>query len=133
MKEYCCIVAESIRDYRKPSEIRGVLMNKDLQAINGQNKLAEWAERVSTCRNSGLSVRAWCSENGVKEQTYYKWQKRLFTMAQAQQNPQFAEVTLPCSAGNVAVTVRISGAAVDIHTGADPSTVEMVLRILKSC
>ena len=47
----------------------------------------------------------------------------------------FAEVTPPqlvCS-GNVAVTVRISGAEADIHSGADAATVEMVLRILKSC
>ena len=56
-------------------------------------------------------------------------------MAQAQQAVQFAEVT-PIHAvrcGNVAVTVRISGAEADIHSGADAATVETVLRILKSC
>ena len=30
-------------------------------------------------------------------------------------------------------TVRIAGAEADIHSGADASTVETVLRILKSC
>ena len=35
--------------------------------------------------------------------------------------------------GNVAVTVRISGAEADIHSGADAATAETVLRILKSC
>ena len=58
-------------------------MSKDLQVMNGQNKLALWAERVSACRNSGLGVKAWCRENGVNEQTYYKWQKKLFTIAQS--------------------------------------------------
>lgn len=108
-------------------------MSRDLQVMNGQNKLALWAERVSACRNSGLSVKAWCRENGVNEQTYYKWQKKLFTMAQAQQKSRFAEVTPVRASGNIAVTVRISGAEADIHSGADMATVETVLRILKSC
>ena len=110
-------------------------MGKDLQTLNGQNKLALWAGRISECRSSGQNVKAWCRENGVCEQTYYKWQKRLFEMAKAQQEVQFAEVTPVQSvrSANVAVTVRIAGAEADIHSGADTATVETVLRILKSC
>ena len=110
-------------------------MSRELQTINQQNKLALWAGRISECRNSGQNVKTWCRENGVCEQTYYKWQKRLFEMAQAQQEVQFAEVTpvQPVRSGNVAITVRISGAEADIHSGADTATVETVLRILKSC
>ncbi len=110
-------------------------MGKNLQTINGQNKLALWAGRISECRNSGQNVKAWCKENGVCEQTYYKWQRRLFEMAQAQQEVQFAEITPVQSVrcGNVAVTVRIAGTEADIHSGADAATVEAVLRILKSC
>ena len=110
-------------------------MSKDLQALNDQNKLALWAERISECRSSGQSVKTWCRENGVCEQTYYKWQRRLFEIAQAQQEVQFAEITPTHSVlcGNVAVTVRISGVEADIHSGADTVTVETVLRILKSC
>ena len=110
-------------------------MDKDLQTFNGQNKLALWAGRISECRNSGQNVKMWCRENGVCEQTYYKWQRRLFEMAQAQQEVQFAEVApvQPVRSGNVAVTVRISGAEADIHSGADATTVETVLRVLRSC
>ena len=53
----------------------------ELRQLNEQNKLAVWAERVTECRNSGQSVLAWCKEHGICSQTYYKWQKRLFTMA----------------------------------------------------
>ena len=110
-------------------------MGKDLQTINGQNKVALWAGRFSECRNSGQNVKAWCRENGVCEQTYYKWQKRLFEMAQTQQEIQFAEVTpvQPPHCSNVAITIRIAGVEADIHSGADAATVELVLRILKSC
>ena len=110
-------------------------VGKDLQTLNGQNKLALWAGRISECRNSGQNVKAWCRENGVCEQTYYKWQKRLFEMAQMQQEIQFAEVTpvQPLRCSNVAITIRIAGVEADIHSGADAATVKTVLRILKSC
>ena len=110
-------------------------VSRELQTMNQQNKLALWAGRISECRSSGQNVKVWCKENGICEQTYYRWQKRLFEMAKAQQEVQFAEVT-PVQfvrSANVAVTVRIAGAEADIHSGADTATVETVLRILKSC
>lgn len=110
-------------------------MSKDLQTLNGQNKLAVWAGRISECRSSGQKVKVWCREHGICEQTYYKWQRRVFEMAQEQQEVSFAEVTplQPVRSGKVAVTVRVAGAEADIHSGADAATVETVLRILKSC
>lgn len=53
-------------------------MGSELQTMNGQNKLALWAERVSACRSSDLSVRDWCKENDICEQTYYRWQRKLY-------------------------------------------------------
>ena len=110
-------------------------VSRELQTMNQQNKLALWAGRISECRNSGQNVKTWCRENGICEQTYYRWQKRLFEMAHAQQEIQFTEVTpmQPVRSGNVAVTVRIAGTEADICNGADVATVETVLRILKSC
>ena len=91
-------------------------MGRELQTLNEQNKLALWAERISECRNSGQNVKTWCKENGICEQTYYKWQRRLFEIAQAQQKVSFAEVPpeQPVRSGSVAVTVRISGAEADM-------------------
>ncbi len=110
-------------------------MSRELQTRSTQNKLSLWAGRISECRNSGQNVKDWCEENGICEQTYYRWQKRLFEMAKAQQEIQFAEVTLvqPVRSGDIAVTVRIAGAEADICNGADAATVETVLRVLKSC
>ena len=108
----------------------------ELRQLNEQNKLAVWAERVTECRNSGQSVLAWCKEHGICSQTYYTWQKRLYPLAKAQHEVQFAEVTpiteAPLSP-QATISIRIAGATVDIHSGADTATVEMILRILKSC
>ena len=108
-------------------------MRKDLRAVNSQHKLAQWAGRVSACRSSGQKVREWCKENGICEQTYYKWQRKVFEMTR--EEVQFAEVTPieTVGRGEVAVTVRIGGAEADIYTGADGGVVEAVLRVLKSC
>ena len=110
-------------------------MNSGLQAYNEQNKLAQWVQIVSQCRDSGLGVRQWCQEHGVNISSYYKWQRKVYAMAQAQQEIQFAEVTpkQTVRSAGIAVTVRISDAEADIHNGADAVTVETVLRILKSC
>ena len=110
-------------------------MNSGLQVYNEQNKLAQWAQVVSRCRGSGMSVRQWCQENGVNISSYYKWQRKVYAAAQFQQESRFVEVTpaQPVSVGGVAVTVRIAGAEVDIHNGADATTVEAVLRAVKSC
>ena len=110
-------------------------MSSGLQVYNEQKKLGQWVQIVSQCRDSGLSVRQWCQEHGVNVSSYYKWQRKVYAAAQAQQEVQFAEVTpiQPDHYGNVAVTVRIARAEADIHSGADAATVETVLRILKSC
>ena len=110
-------------------------MNSGLQVYNEQNKLAQWAQAVAQCRDSGMSVRQWCQENGINLSSYYKWQRKVYDAAKAQHESRFVEVTpvQPVAVSSVAVTVRIAGAEAEIHNGADPATVEAVLRILKSC
>mgnify|MGYP003292460198 CR=1 FL=1 len=110
-------------------------MISGLQVYNEQSKLHEWAQVVSRCRGSGMSVRQWCQENGVNISSYYKWQRKVYAAAQAQQESRFVEVTpvQPAAVSGVAVTVRIAGAELDIHSGADVATVEAVLRAVKSC
>ena len=113
-------------------------MEQSLQVMSKQERLENWTARIMACRSSGMTVRAWCQENGLSEKTYYYWQRRLFQALSEQQTAHetaFAEVTplQPVCSGNVAVTVRIAGAEADIHSGADAATVETVLRLLKSC
>lgn len=98
--------------------------------------MALWAERISECRNSGLSVKAWCKEKGICEATDYKWQKKIFAMVKAQQGAGFAEVTPVMAAkrdSQIAISIQAGGVEASIYNGADPATVESVLRILKLC
>ena len=109
-------------------------MERGLQTVNQQRKLSEWAERVTACRSSGQSVKTWCRENDVSEQTYYKWQRRLYELAQNQQENRFAEITPQRISNNsIAVTVQIGSVELAVYNGADAATVEAVLRAVKSC
>ena len=115
-------------------------MEKSLQVVSKQDRLDNWTSRIMECRNSGMSIRAWCWENGFNEKTYYYWQRRLFQELSARQDcPEsgslvdITPVQPVRSSGGISVTVRLAQAEADIHSGADPETVAMVLRLLKSC
>lgn len=113
-------------------------VEKSLQVVSKQARLEEWTRRIMACRNSGMTIRAWCRENGVSEKTYYYWQQRLYREMSEQQRirqPVFAEVTPSVTAhsGEKAMTIRLSGAEVDVYTGAELTAVEAVLQLLRSC
>ena len=106
-------------------------MEKNLRVLKHQEKIAVWSERIADCRSSGIGVKAWCEGNGVSSSSYYKWQKKLFSLA-AQSEPQFAEVSVAPPA-RISATVRMGDVSVDIHSGADAETTAMLLRVLQSC
>ena len=104
-------------------------MSTGLQALSSQQKLVEWSERVSACRSSGKTVPVWCRENGVNIGSYYRWQRKLFEMATAEQ-PQFAEVSVRGPA-SPAIILHIGGTEVEVFSGIDEETLRTVCRVLR--
>lgn len=73
-------------------------MEQSLQVMSKQERLENWTARIMACRSNGMTVRAWCQENGLSEKTYCYWQRRLFQALAGQQQqtiqqPAFAEIT----------------------------------------
>ena len=107
-------------------------MEQSLRKVSQESELALWGNRIRECRESGEKFSHWCSEHEISVSTYYKWQRKLFAMAQKQ--AAFVEVTpLAQSSEGIAVTIHLSGVEADIHNGAEEETVAMVFRLLKSC
>ncbi|WP_291300119.1 IS66 family insertion sequence element accessory protein TnpA [Desulfosporosinus sp. BICA1-9] len=54
-----------------------------------------WRVRIEECRQSGLSVKKWCLQNGLKNTSYHYWIKkfRILDQQEAEDNT-FAEVVL---------------------------------------
>ncbi len=42
-------------------------MENSLQFVSKQERLDSWTSRIMECRNSGMSICAWCRENGLNE------------------------------------------------------------------
>ena len=123
-------------------------MNKEtsLQTLGQRQRLLEWSQKVADCRQSGLSVKRWCSENGTSVKTYYSWQKKVFEFMIEQQKVQleaeehscFVELPQeqPCmqqSSEALVASIQIGKASVNLYAGADPQLVQALGQVLKSC
>lgn len=107
-------------------------MEQTLQGYNQKNRLDLWTERVSACRQSGKSVRNWCTENGISEKTYYYWQRRIFQACQSE-SPTFAEVLVPESSSGSAAILRYGDLSIEIQNGADSETIRAIIAAVGSC
>ena len=59
-------------------------MATGVQELKLAARMQEWSARIAECRGGGMSVRAWCKEQGIAIQTYYHWEKRFVTEATQQ-------------------------------------------------
>ena len=112
-------------------------MEHSLQRLNAAQRVQLWAERITECRSSGKSVRAWCKEHEISEKTYYYWQRRLYQqMISTAETVRFAEVScLEETAPNPGATAKISlsGATIEVYPGADSQMIQTILQTLRSC
>lgn len=54
-----------------------------------------WRDRIEECRQSGMSVKAWCLQNGLKNTSYHYWVKKFKIMDQKEaEDNTFAELVL---------------------------------------
>lgn len=53
----------------------------EVTKVSNDIKTKLWIEKIQSCKTSGMTVRKWCKENKICEQTYYKWLKKLKTIA----------------------------------------------------
>ena len=112
-------------------------MEQRLQTINATQRVQLWAERIAECRSSGKSVRAWCREKEISEKTYYYWQRRLYQqMVSTAERVDFAEIPRGVQIGQssgAAAKISLSGATIEVYSGADAQMIQAILQTLQSC
>ena len=117
-----------------------------IQTLGQRQRLLEWSQRVADCRQSGMSVKRWCDENGVSPKTYYTWQKKVFSVMVEQQKLQleaegregcFVELPAPQpiqqTPSDLVASVQVGQASVNIYSGANPELAQALVQALKSC
>ncbi|MFI3168654.1 MAG: IS66 family insertion sequence element accessory protein TnpB [Faecalibacterium sp.] len=112
-------------------------MNQELQMLSHAQKAELWSHRVAECRNSNISVNAWCEQNGLNPKTYYYWQRKLFnlaTQAQAEQN-NFVELR-GCALSDtneVVASIELPAGTAKIYRGADAQTIAAICQGMRQC
>jgi hypothetical protein len=118
-------------------------MGMSVQELKHAARLQEWSARVAECRSSGISVKAWCAEQGIALKTYYNWEKQIVKAAtqqyalpvpaQAGLLMQVNPETMPDS--NVAdigtgVTIRHGESVITLPAGSNTETIADLVKAL---
>lgn len=119
----------------------------NLREAKHRQQIILWKERVAACRTSGLSVKAWCAQEGCCTKTYYRWEEEILGLLKAPstvqqiglqpgQNamvPVFEEVPPAIAQGTmetntVIATVHIGRSSVELYAGADAEIVSAIMK-----
>ncbi len=106
-------------------------------------RLSQWFPIVKTCRESGMTVRAWCEQNDVNEKQFYYWQRCLReaacqSLSDTNQNSKFVQV--PCLTSNKSnstkstfepsMVIRIGDISVELSDDVSPDFLAKVLHVI---
>ena len=123
------------------------LLSTDLIELNHRKNLARWQQLVYDCRNSGMTVRAWCAQNGITEKAYFYRQRKVWEAVRQLEETQEASrqadlpAIIPCAAPLVtakpdavqspAIVLRNRDWTVEVNPGCDPELLRLALRSVK--
>ncbi len=96
--------------------------------VKREVQMQEWAARIQECRESGMSVSAWCRENGIAPKTYYYHLRKLREKL-CEQIP--VEVAAVPESTDAVMRVSSGGIRVEIYASAPAEGIEAVIRALK--
>lgn len=107
-------------------------MSKEQKSDTDQRQF--WQMVIDTCKESDLSIAAFCKKEGISVAAYYYWRKKLVgshPKSNRKTPPAFIEVALPQSNATVLELVLLSGNTLRINPGADNKMLINVLSALR--
>ena len=123
------------------------MSSTELNKLNHRANLAQWQQLVYDCRHSGMTVKAWCAENGVLEKSYYYRQRKVWeatqpeTVSRVSSSQPALPAIIPCaaplasagqeSAAAPALIMRSETWTVEVAAGCDPELLRLALRAVK--
>ena len=99
-----------------------------ITTIKQEVRLQEWAVQIEAQQASGLTVREWCAENGIKPNTYYN-RLRKVREQYIENSPTIVPVSVPCSNENI----RIEKNGLQISLPADISADTLTALVQELC
>ena len=101
-------------------------------AVRREYRLQEWAKIVKRCRESGMSNREFCRENGIPEKTFY-YRLRQLREAAMEQTPRLVELEGPAAPSEGPLRIQYRGASLELPENIDMDALAALLRSIQSC
>jgi len=111
-------------------------MENSLQKLNTTQAVQEWSLRIKECRSSGLTVKEWCKQRDIRPQTFYFWQKKIFTMVAESCSERFVEIpnaAICTSSTNIIAKIVVSGISIEILNTATTEQITQLIQAAKQC
>ena len=116
--------------------------------VKSQLRLQQWAQIISDCQASDMTVVAWCEANNINIKSYYYWLRKVRNHT-LEHMPELTEnlpvpmeddsvtfkkldVQTPVAATAAAVIIRLPNATVEVSEGTSQQTVQAVLMALQA-
>lgn len=103
----------------------------------------QWKSIIASCQSSGMTVKAWCKQNNVCKQTYYRNLKKFReeiceSLPALIEEPEKSVVFKPLEVApqkctnNAEIIIHLQSATLEVSDGTSQQTLEAVLHALKS-
>lgn len=92
----------------------------------------DWRARIAAQRQSGVSVKQFCAQQGVTEQSFYYWRKRLQTPSSMRFALVEAEPRRGPAEHAALELVLTTGERLRIGASVDAATLQQVLEVLRA-
>ena len=99
--------------------------------IKSKVSLQEWQQRVLDCQNSGMSVKAWCQQNGISTGSYY-FHLRKIRESVLEEN-QIIPLEPPKPVSPSGIRIESDSITITLPETVSPEQLTAVLTALKSC
>lgn len=100
----------------------------ELAVIKAQVQKVEWTEKIRQCKESGLTVTAWCQQNSINPRAYYYHLKKIRNESSEQIAVPVMTVPEICPA----VKIHIGDAVAEIPEGVSEQTITTVIRAIRN-
>ena len=116
----------------------------EITQVKNRFRLEQWTQLIKDYQSSGMTVKAWCELNGVKQNSYYYWLKKIrkatcdqlptvLTQTGCPKPTEFAELKVSSSSHiQGSVMIHLPYANVEVAEGTSKETIEAVLTALKN-
>ena len=98
--------------------------------VKADVRKSQWTEIIQACQSSGMTVKAWCLENGINIKSYYY---RLRKLCEELCNSAQQAVAVCSVSSSHSVVIRNGNITAEIPDGISIATIDAVVKAISQC